>query len=505
MTAGQRGRSGSIGILDEEAAGLSEQTLRESRNAQQRGDFDRMLELARSAVEQCPAQHGARLRLAESYIYCGQVEAACACLEKLERDAGTDARLLQSIAEMYLHAEAHADAHRCYQRSADLRPDNSDYLYNLATSCVAMGDIDRAEALFTQVIGLNPADAGAYQNRAMLRTWSAERNHVEELTHALTRMAPGSPGEIPLCYALAKELEDLGDYERSFAYLERGAQRRRAMLSYRIDADVAVMARIRERFDSRLLAGAPPASGAERSLFVLGLPRSGTTLADRILSSHSQVASLGETNAFVFALIRVASGPGGKLGMVERASQCDFGRLGSLYQASIAGYGRPEPRLINKTPLNYLYLGLIRLALPAARVVHLRRHPLDVCYAMYKTLFRMGYPFSYSLEDLGHYYIAYHQLMEHWRAVIPGGFLDLDYEALVMDQEGMSRSLLAHCGLGWEEACLAFHRNSAPSATASAVQMRQPVYSTSVGKWRHYARQLEPLRARLEAAGIDTN
>jgi tetratricopeptide (TPR) repeat protein len=492
-------------MADDQAAGLSKQQIKESRDAQQRGDFDRMLELARSAVELCPAQHGARLRLAESYIYCGQAEAACACLGQLERDAGTDARLLQSIAEMYVHSEAHADAHRCYQRSADLQSDNSDYLYNLATSCVAMGDFDRAEVLFTQVIGLNPADAGAYQNRAMLRTWSADQNHIEELTRALARLVPGSRGEVPLCYALAKELEDLGEYERSFAYLERGAQRRRAMLSYRVETDVEVMERIRGRFDARLLAGAPPAVGPELSLFVLGLPRSGTTLVDRILSSHSRVASIGETNALVFALIRVASGPGGKLGMVERAAQCDFGRLGALYRAGIAGYGRRESYLVNKTPLNYLYLGLIRLALPAARVVHLRRHPLDVCYAMYKTLFRMGYPFSYSLEDIGHYYVAYHELMEHWRTVIPGGFLDVDYESLVNDQELTSRSLLGHCGLEWEEACLAFHRNSAPSATASAVQMRQPIYATSVGKWRLYAPQLEPLRARLEAAGINTN
>lgn len=489
-------------MTDNDAAGRVELLLAHSRDAQQRGDFDRMLESAHNAVELSSAHQGARLRLAESQILCGQSEAACSCLGELERESGTDTRLLQSIAEMYLHAESHTDAHRCYQRCAELRPGNSDHLYNLATSCVALGEIDRAESLFTQVIALNPADAGAYPNRAMLRTWSVERNHVEELTRVLTGLPEGSPGEVPLCYALAKELEDLGDYERSFAYLERGARRRRAALSYKVGGDVEVMERIRERFDARLLANAAPAVEPDRSLFVLGLPRSGTTLVDRILSSHSQVASLGETNALVFALIRVASGPGGKLAMVERAAQCDFGRLGALYRASIAGYGRAEPYLVNKTPLNYLYLGLMRLALPAARVVHLRRHPLDVCYAMYKTLFRMGYPFSYSLEDIGHYYLAYHRLMEHWHAVMPSGFLDVDYESLVADQEGTSRTLLRHCCLEWEDACLAFHRNAAASATASAAQVRQPVYRSSVARWRHYAKQLEPLAGFLHRHGV---
>jgi len=154
-------------------------------------------------------------------------------------------------------------------------------------------------------------------------------------------------------------------------------------------------------------------------------------------------------------------------------------------------------------PLNYLYCGLIHRALPRARIVHVRRHPMAACYAMFKTLFQDGYPFSYDLEELGRYYVAYERLMHHWQSRWPGFMHELSYEALIADQRGESQRLLAFCGLGWEEACMQFQANAAPSTTASAVQVRRPLYDTAVAQWRNYARQLEPLRRQLLAANIN--
>ncbi|HZX29684.1 MAG TPA: sulfotransferase, partial [Telluria sp.] len=284
--------------------------------------------------------------------------------------------------------------------------------------------------------------------------------------------------------------------------LAQGARARRAQLSYRVEHEVAALDAIAASFASAEHAAPAPADGPT-PVFVVGLPRSGTTLVERILGSHSLVGSVGEVNNLAFAVMQLAAGPGGKLGMIARAARADPRRLQETYLRGLGGYGVAKPYLINKTPENYLYLGLIARSMPQARVLHLHRHPLDSCFAMYKTLFRMGYPYSYSLEDLGQYYLAYHRLMAHWRATVPASFIDVGYESLVADQEGATRRMLSYCGLDWEDGCLDFHRNAAPSATASAAQVRRPLYRSAVARWRRYERQLQPLADFLTAHGID--
>jgi hypothetical protein len=234
----------------------------------------------------------------------------------------------------------------------------------------------------------------------------------------------------------------------------------------------------------------------------LGLPRSGTTLVDRILSSHSQVASLGETNDFVNAVMSLAGPAKTKDQLIEATAHLDFAELGQSYCVAQAGHGQAANHLIDKTPSNFLYLGLIAKALPDAKVIHLQRNPMDSCFGMYKALFRMGYPFSYDLGDLAKYYLAYRNLMDHWRKHLPGRLFDLQYEALVKEPEENIRQLLGFCGLQWEDGCLNFHENQSPSATASAAQIRQPMYKSAVERWRHYEHQLEPLKHELEAGGI---
>ncbi|MES2049635.1 MAG: sulfotransferase [Pseudomonadota bacterium] len=470
---------------------------------QRLGNFAAMLASASSAVKLQPDHKAALLREIESQIYCGQIEQALRKLAELEQIASHDAHLLQEAAQMYLHCAAHEQAGRCYERAVLLQPEHAPYVFNLASSCVALGEIKRAEELFNLVIQLDPGDLGAYLNRSMLKTWRPETQHIAELSQKLDQLPVANAGEVPLCFALAKEYEDLGEAKKSFAYLQRGANRRRSMLAYSVEQDVAAMARIQQVFTAEVLAKAPPPVASEPSFFILGLPRSGTTLVDRILSSHSKVSSLGEINYFAYGLMQLAAGSGGKLEMIQRSAQIDMAKLGQIYRAGITAYGNPAAHLINKTPQNYLYLGLIRMALPGAKIIHLRRHPLDSCYAMYKTLFRMGYPFSYSLDDLGQYYLAYHRLMQHWREVMPGQFLDLDYETLVDQQENTTRTMLEFCALEWEEGCLDFHKNTSPAATASAAQVRQPVYRSSLQRWREYAEELAPLTDFLTQHGVD--
>jgi len=270
-----------------------------------------------------------------------------------------------------------------------------------------------------------------------------------------------------------------------------------------VAADTEAMAAIAATFDAAWSAARAPGDPDPRPVFIVGLPRSGTTLVDRILSSHSAVVSRGESTDLAAAVMRCAGPVQGKTDLIREAARIDPRRLGAEYCLTLPDAA--ARRVIDKTPLNFLYLGLIRAALPRATIIHVRRAPLDVCYAMYKTLFRMAYPFSYSLEDLAHYYIAYDALMRHWRSTLGGTLVEVAYEALVREQESVSRRLLAHCGLEWEPQVLKFERNAAPTLTASAAQVRQPIYSSSVGLWRRYAAELMPLRAQLAAAGIEAD
>lgn len=486
-------------------ASTTEEPLRQSREAQARGDFDAMLAHAERAAKSAPGDLRARFRWLECLLYCGRADRVREALAALEAEAKSSPALWASIAEFYTHLTDHAAARRCNAEAARLAPGDARFLYALASAEIATGDIERAEQHLSDVIAIDPHDYDAYRNRSTLRRQTQDQNHVAELEGMLAAGVRTPAGEVQLCYALAREYEDIGDYDRSFNYLKRGADRRRALLDYRVEGDIAALRRLTEVFDKALVRTGRNGCDEAGAIFVIGLPRSGTTLVDRILASHPEVASLGEVNDFAWSLLHSLGRAAPKSELIELSTEVDPQRLGKRYLDGIRRYGYREPQLIDKTPLNYLYLGLIRMALPNARVVHIERHPLDSCYGMYRSLFRAGYPFSYDLDDLGDYYIAYRQLMSHWKSVLPDGFLNVRYESLVDDQEAVSREIVAFCGLDWEPACLEFHRSTTPVATESAAQVREPIHRRALGRWRHYEARFEPLARKLREAGIDVD
>lgn len=444
-----------------------------------------------------------RLMGAELSVQAGAIGEGVAALRALESDAQSDGYLLQRVAQLFTRLNLHREAERCYRRAVIVVPDDPRYLYNLATSAIALGRLEEAESLLDTVIVRAPDDYDAYYNRATLRRQTQTRNHVREIEARLAAPLANPMGEVQLAYGLAKELEDLGEYARAFAALKRGADARKRLLSYDVADDERAMAEIASTFDAQFFSRDTRGREDARPIFILGLPRSGTTLVDRILSSHSQVESLGEVSDFATALMRAVPSARNKFDLIRRSAGIDFAALGDTYCRSTAAVGSGAARRIDKTPINFLYLGLIARAMPNATIIHVRRGAMDVCYAMYKTLFRMAYPFSYDQGDLARYFIAYRRLMAHWRAMLPGRFLDVDYEELVANQEIVTRRLVAHCRLDWEEACLAFERNDRPSLTASSAQIRQKMYGTSVGLWRHYEDALAPLANALAESGVD--
>lgn len=401
----------------------------------------------------------------------------------------------------------HEQAIAPYEKAAKLEPDRSKHFYNLACTQRSLGRVADAERNFDETIRLNPADYEAIKVRSELRKQSPDDNHVEELETLLEAGIADPRGRVNICFALAKELEDLGESQRSFHYLKIGADTRRSLMQYDVQRDLETMASIRQTYGPDLFDGSIEGDNNSEAIFILGMPRTGTTLVERILSSHTDVFAAGELNNFAVQMTRLVKESAGNRNvsreqLVEMSAGIDFKKLGQAYVDSTRPFTGHTAHFIDKLPLNYLYIGLIHLALPNAKIVSLERHPLDTCYAIYKQLFLDAYPFSYDLEELGRYYVAYHQLMEHWNSVLPGVIHTVRYENLVADLEADAQQLIEFCGLDWQPQCLKFYENPNASTTASTVQVRQPVYQSSVGKWRNYREQLAPLIAVFEAAGI---
>jgi Sulfotransferase family/Tetratricopeptide repeat len=475
--------------------------------ALQMGDASAALTLIERALALTPKDGRSLLQKAHTLRALRRQSEALEIANKVRPLLNDDAAALDLLGSFYSLTGEQRLALEAYDRALQLAPRNIPITFNRATVRRFLGQLGAAEEDYDQVIAGRPNDYEAYKNRSDLRTQTRERNHIAELQQVLARGFSDWRGEVQIRYALAKELEDLGEYARSWTFLEQGARLRRRHLKYDIDRDVETVSWIVDAFPD----GPPPALpgfASQEPIFIVGLPRSGTTLVERILGSHSTVYSAGELNDFSQALVDAVVAAGGSRSiqrreLVARSANIDFEALGRDYLQRTRPATGSTPHFTDKMPLNYLYCGIIRRALPNARIVHLTRHPLAVCYAIFKTLFKDGYPFSYDLGEIARYYVSYRKLMDHWRATMPGVVLDLSYEKLVSDQVGETRGLLEFCGLEWEEACLAFHRNPTPTTTASATQVRQSLYDSSIAQWRHYAPQLEELRRQLVAAGIE--
>jgi hypothetical protein len=274
------------------------------------------------------------------------------------------------------------------------------------------------------------------------------------------------------------------------------------MMTYNVEDDVSTIDRIIQLHDHAAIENCRGIEATE-CIFVVGLPRTGTTLVEQILSSHSAVYGAGELPAFPAEIIKAVQRLAGRLQVgkhefAELALKVDAAELGGSYLEATRPQTGHTPFFVDKLPTNYLYAGMIRRALPNARIIVLARDPMDSCFAMYRTLFSGAYPFSYDLSELAVYYAAWHRLIRHWQSVLGESLLVVRYEDLVLDYEATTRRLLAHCGLRWDDACLAFHKQTKAVTTASAVQVRRPLYLSSVGKWRNYQEYLKPLSESLK-------
>jgi tetratricopeptide (TPR) repeat protein len=409
-------------------------------------------------------------------------------------------------------AGRHEQAVACFERAVALEPDRAGTHFNHAASLKFLGRFSAAEAAYEACIRRDPRFWRAHSALAATRRQTPERNHLARLERLLTTGLLEPDAELHLRHALAKELEDMGRDDEAFGHLLAGNARKHAATGYRFERDQSLFDAVMRLFPE-VLPGPAHADLARDEItcapiFVVGMPRTGTTLVERILSSHSQVASAGESQNFGVLLQRACRTPSPQVldeATLAQSLRVDLQVLGRDYVERTRPPGQARPRFVDKLPLNFFYLGHIARALPAASIVVLRRHPLDTGLSNFRQLFATGfsyYEYARDLSDIGRYYVQFDRLIAHWRATLPGRVHEVPYEALVADQRAETERLLAHCRLPWEEACLHFDRNQHAVATASAVQVRQPLYASSVGRWRRFEQHLQPLIDELLAAGV---
>jgi len=449
-----------------------------------------------------------RAQLAKLFTLARRDGDAAAALRDAEQALPTDALSRDTMGCVYARLGDHAAALPHFAEAVRLEPGNTEYRYNLAATLNFLGRTDEADATLEALIALAPGDARAHHLLAGLRKQTPERNHIERLvqTHAQSR---DGRGRLLLGYAVAKELEDIGRPDEALERLCAANVEHRKTLPYAFARDAAVFDAIEANWPRRA-AGPETETPTDAPIFIIGMPRTGTTLVDRILSSHPDVESAGELQAMPLA-VKKAAGTRSPMVLdaetVAAAMASDMGAVGRDYLQRARHHRRDLTlRFTDKFPGNFFYAGFIAQALPSARIVCLRRHPMDTVLSNFRNLFAVSsryYDYSYDLLDIAAYYVRFDRLMSLWCEALPGRVLEVRYEDLVADQEGETRRLLAHCGLAWSDNCLAFHTNNAPVSTPSAAQVRQPIYRDSVARWKRHAAVLEPVRRFFEEAGID--
>jgi tetratricopeptide (TPR) repeat protein len=455
-----------------------------------RGRVDAAIVCADRAIALMPKDPIPLILRAKCLFASGEVRGAFEAAEAASRIIGDTPEAQDALGAIFGLLGLHGKAKALFLRAAAARPDVPQYLFNLAATERMTGALVDAEAHCDAAIARDRHYGLAHYLRSDLRVQSAGRNHIEEMEALVRGGTLSAPSEVMLRFALGKECEDLDQYDRAFDHVQTGCELQHRALARDPAAEIAEIDAIIRAHTQSWIDTAPAGFGAAAPVFVIGLPRTGTTLVERIIASHSAMRSVGETGAFAAEMRRA---------MADQSRGGDLTGIGRRYIEAASALRVPaNARFVDKTLENYLYCGLIHAALPAARMILVQRHPMDACWAIYKAHFRGKFAFSYYQTELADYYLAFRRLSRHWRSVLPpDALLEVNYEDIVRDQGAVSRTIIRFIGLPWEDDVMRFHESPAPSATASAVQVRRPVYASSVGKWRHHAERLAPLRARL--------
>ena len=383
-----------------------------------------------------------------------------------------------------------------YRYAIKLKPDYAQAYYNLGNALKKQGNHNEAIASYKQAIKLKPDFTSCFCNLSTVMKFDNTTPELASMESIYALKDLSAEDRIHIAFALGKAHDDLKQYDKAFKYILTGNTLKRESIHYDLNNEINQFNFLKSVFNTKLFTK-NKCKGIQDApvIFIVGMPRSGTTLTEQILASHPKVYGAGElkylANIYNSAF---ASFSKDKLqDKLQRITESELSTLGNDYLNSIKENTNDNQHITNKMPYNFRRIGFIKLLFPNAKVIHCQRNPLDNCASLFNHYFEEGQEYSYDLNELGQYYNLYQDLMQHWHQVLPGFIYDLSYESLVADTEGKVRALLEYCELPWDDACLEFHKNKRAVQTASATQVRQPIYKGSIERWKNYEKGLTPL------------
>ncbi|MEM0952777.1 MAG: sulfotransferase [Pseudomonadota bacterium] len=456
-----------------------------------------------SVTKLAPTHGAAWANLANLFMRSGQAGRADSALAEAVKHADDNPVVLELIGNVHGQLGEQEEAGCWYRRALEKDPRSIPVQINLANNHIFLDRLDEADVLLQRVLANVPEHANAHWLLSGMRK-ASDREHVT-LLESLAAKADNPRALAFLYYGLGKELEDLEEWDGAFAAFEKGAKARRETLEFDEDKEAAMFAAFEATFTREWLDEGPAGHEDASPIFVVGQPRTGTTLVERIIVAHSHVHSAGELRQFGHCLRRLGDYQEPTMQspvLAEIGAKVDPAKLGEAYLLTTAKLRGSTARFVDKLPPNYLYIPMILKALPGAKIVHLRRDPMDACFSSYKQLFADAYPHSYDQGEMARHHARYFKLMQCWRDRFGDRFFDISYEETAAHLEPNARALIDFLELPWEDACLAFHEQTGAVTTASSVQVRQPAHTRSVGRWRRYETQLQPMREALLAQGI---
>lgn len=460
------------------------------------------IDFFRGAVDLRPDQLAARDNLGSSLKQVGQFEEA----EEIYR--GTVARnpfhvrARIGLAETLQEAGRLDEALAVFREALTIRPKDADLLHGLGVGLMEKGKLDEAADLFRQALAINPAMATAWLMLTQVKRQKERDSELGGMEAQHAKAPQDSLARMQLSFGLGKANDDLRDYGRAFDYFAEGNAIRRKGIDYDQARTRAEFEAMKATFDAGFFEKHRSSSISDDTpIFIVGMPRSGTTLVEQIIASHPQVYGAGELSILKKAVGKQfpATMPGGFPWGVSDMGDADFAEAGQAYLDMLHARYPNMRHVTDKMPGNFLLVGFIHMMMPKARIIHCARDAAATCLSIYKVHFRGdSHRYGYDLGELADFHNLYTDIMKHWHTVLPGVVHDVRYEDFVADQDGQTRALIAHLGLPWDDAALSFHETDRPVRTASAAQVRQPMYQGSVDLWKRYGDRLKPLLDKLD-------